>query len=153
PLVILRTSRFFPEEDDRASARSRFSLDNAQLNELPYRRVDLDDVVQAHLLAQERATQLRFGRYVISAPTPFRQTDLAQLRREPEAVIRRLFPGVEQIYARNGWSMFPEIDRVYVSERAVAELGWRPRWDFAQALLLLQNGEDFRSPLARAVGS
>lgn len=153
PLVILRTSRFFPEEDDRASVRTRFNLDNVQLNELLYRRVDLDDVVQAHLLALERAPQLRFGRYVISAPTPFRQTDLALLRRKPEAVVHRLFPSAEPIYAGRGWSMFSEIDRVYVSERAVAELGWRPRWDFAHALRLLQNDEDFRSPLARAVGS
>lgn len=153
PLAILRTSRFFPEEDDTASVRNRFSLDNAQLNELLYRRADLDDMVQAHLLALERARELRFGRYIISAPTPFRQGDLAQLRREPEMVVRRLFPSAAQIYAKRGWSMFPEIDRVYVSERAVADLGWRPRWDFAHALQLLQNDEDFRSPLARAVGS
>jgi UDP-glucose 4-epimerase len=153
PLVILRTSRFFPEEDDNASVRNRFSLDNAQLNELLYRRADLDDIVQAHLLALERAPELRFGRYIISAPTPFRRGDLAQLRREPETVVRRLFPSAAQVYAGRGWSMFPEIDRVYVSERAVAELRWRPRWDFAWALRLLQNGEDFRSPLARAVGS
>lgn len=153
PLVILRTSRFFPEEDDRASVRNRFSLDNAQVNELLYRRADLDDIVQAHLLALERAGQLRFGRYIISAPTPFRRSDLAQLRREPETVVRRLFPAAAKVYARRGWSMFAEIDRVYVSERAVADLGWRPRWDFARALQLLQNDEDFRSPLARAVGS
>lgn len=153
PLVILRTSRFFPKEDDSASVRNRFSVDNAQLNELLYRRADLDDIVQAHLLALKRAPELRFGRYIISAPTPFRRGDLAQLRREPEIVVRRLFPSAAQVYARRGWSMFPEIDRVYVSERAVAELRWRPRWDFARALRLLQNDEDFRSPLARAVGS
>jgi UDP-glucose 4-epimerase len=137
PLVILRTSRFFPEEDDNASVRNRFSLDNAQLNELLYRRADLDDMVQAHLLALERAGELRFGRFIISAPTPFRRGDLEQLRREPETVVRRLFPSAAQVYAKRSWSMFPEIDRVYVSERAVAELGWRPRWDFARGLQLL----------------
>jgi hypothetical protein len=41
--------------------RQRFSRDNAQLNELLYRRVDLEDVVAAHLLALERATSLGFA--------------------------------------------------------------------------------------------
>ncbi len=152
-LIILRTSRFFPEEDDSVAVRNRFSLDNAQLNELLYRRVDLDDVVQAHLLALERAPQLRFGRYIISAPTPFRKSDLLQLRQQPAVVVQRLFPDAEEIYARKGWSMFDEIDRVYVSQRAISALGWRPRWNFARALRLVQNDEDFRSPLARAIGS
>jgi hypothetical protein len=38
-------------------------------------------------------------------------------------------------------------------DRARAELGWRPRWDFARVLALLEAGEDFRSPLARDVGA
>lgn len=34
PVVILRTSRFFPEDDDDAAMRSAYALDNAQANEL-----------------------------------------------------------------------------------------------------------------------
>ncbi len=49
--------------------------------------------------------------------------------------------------------MFPDIGRVYVNERARRELGWRPGYDFRRVLDLLQSGADFRSPLARAVGS
>lgn len=49
--------------------------------------------------------------------------------------------------------MFPGIDRVYVNERARRELGWRPRYDFRQVLTALRAGDDFRSPLARTVGS
>jgi UDP-glucose 4-epimerase len=49
--------------------------------------------------------------------------------------------------------MFPEIDRVYVNRRAVDELGWRPRYDFGSVLECLRKGEDFRSPLAREIGS
>ena len=75
------------------------------------------------------------------------------LRLEPAAVVRGLFPVAEQIYTKRGWSMFDEIDRVYVSERAVSDLGWRPRWDFSSALLRLERGENFRSPLSRSVGS
>ena len=49
--------------------------------------------------------------------------------------------------------MFPSIDRVYVNERARRELGWCPRYDFRRVVELLKEGEDFRSPLARQVGS
>ncbi|MEH2513625.1 UDP-glucose 4-epimerase [Nitrobacteraceae bacterium AZCC 1564] len=151
-VIILRTSRFFPEEDDSPSIRNRFSRDNAQLNELLYRRVDLDDVVQAHLLALECAPQLHFSRFIVSSPTPFTQSDLQELRRNPSDVVQRIFPEAEPVYAEKSWSMFDEIDRVYVSQPAVSKLGWRPQWDFRRALQLLGNGEDFRSPLARAVG-
>ena len=118
PLIILRTSRFFPEEDDSASIRDRFSLDNAHLNELLYRRADLDNVVQAHLLAVDRAPQLKFGRFIVSAPTPFCPGDLGELRQNPWAVVQRLFPESVSLYAEKGWSMFDEIDRVYVRARA-----------------------------------
>ncbi len=49
--------------------------------------------------------------------------------------------------------MFPGIDRVYVNRRAVTELGWRPKHDFRSVLDSLRTGDDFRSPLAREVGS
>ena len=49
--------------------------------------------------------------------------------------------------------MFPSLDRVYVNRRAVEALGWQPRFDFAEVLARLAAGEDFRSPLAHAVGA
>ena len=49
--------------------------------------------------------------------------------------------------------MFPRIDRVYVSDRARAALGWQPRYGFRQVLDDLRAGRDPRSPLARAVGA
>jgi UDP-glucose 4-epimerase len=39
-------------------------------NELLFRRVDIEDVVTAHLLALEKASSIGFGRCVISATTP-----------------------------------------------------------------------------------
>jgi UDP-glucose 4-epimerase len=152
PVVILRTSRFFPEDDDAPEIRRRFSRDNAQLNELLYRRVDLEDVVAAHLLALERAPSLGFAHYIVSAPTPFDQSDLTGLRSDPQAIVRRLFPDSDAIYATRGWAMFPDLDRVYVSRSAMRDLGWRPKWDFGFALKRLQAGGDFRSALAHDVG-
>ena len=153
PVLVLRTSRFFPEADDNPVVRDSYPLDNVQVNELLYRRVDIEDAVSAHLLALEHAAGIGFARYVISATTPFAPADLAELSRDAPAVVRRLFPGFEDLYARRGWAMFPRIDRVYVSARAREEIGWRPRHDFGTALARLAAGEDFRSELAAAVGA
>jgi UDP-glucose 4-epimerase len=153
PVIVLRTSRFFPEADDDATVRQSYETTNVQANELLYRRVDIEDVVSAHLAALERAPEVGFGRYIISATTPFTEDDLAALRDDAPDVVRRLFPNFPALYAARKWKMFPGIDRVYVNWRAVAELGWRPIYDFAHALESLHKGHDFRSPLAREVGS
>ncbi|MBU8977532.1 NAD(P)-dependent oxidoreductase [Lysobacter sp. MMG2] len=153
PVLVLRTSRFFPEPDDSIDVRNGFSTLNAQANELLYRRVDIADAVDAHLLAVERAKAIGFGRYIISATTPFTREDLPDLRRDAPTVLARRFPEAGALYASHGWRMFPQLDRVYVNARAREQLGWRPRYDFAFVLDALRRGEDFRSPLAEAVGS
>lgn len=151
--LILRTSRFFPEEDDRKETREAYDDANVKANEFLYRRVDLEDVVSAHLLAIEKAPVIGFGRYIVSATTPFTRDDLPELRSNAPAVVRRRIPEYEAEYARRGWRMFPGIDRVYVNERARNDLGWKPRYDFRYVLDKLKAGADPRSPLAREVGS
>jgi UDP-glucose 4-epimerase len=151
--MVLRTSRFFPEADDDPAVRQAYEDSNSKANEFLHRRVDLEDVVDAHLLALEKAPALGFGRYIISATTPFQPEDLAELRVNAPAVVKRRVPGYEEEYARRGWKMLPSIERVYVNERARRELGWRPRYDFPRLIERLRAEEDFRSPLAREVGS
>ena len=153
PCLILRTSRFFPEADDRDELRAAYSDANLKVNELLYRRVDIEDVVSAHRLALERAPAVGFGRYIVSATTPFGRGDLAALREDAPAVVARLFHDYEAIYAERGWRMLPGIDRVYVNDRARRDLGWAPRWDFRHALDRLKAGADPRSELALAVGA
>src|SRR6266700_3712439 len=153
PVVVLRTSRFFPEQDDADEVRAAHPDPNVKANEFLHRRADLADVVSAHLLAMDAAPALGFGKYIISATTPFSEADLAALREDAPAVVRRLFPDYEAEYARRGWAMFGRIDRVYVNARARAELGWHPRYDFRYVLDRLKAGQDPRSPLARAVGA
>jgi nucleoside-diphosphate-sugar epimerase len=150
--IVLRTSRFFPEADDDKRVRDAYADDNIKANEYLFRRVDLEDVVSAHLLAAERASALGFCRYIISATTPFSPDDLPDLRADAPLVARRRAPDYEEEYARRGWKMVPGIDRVYVNERARHELGWRPRYDFGFIIDRLRAGEDMRSPLARLVG-
>jgi hypothetical protein len=41
------------------------------MNEFLYRRADIEDVVTAHLRALAKARSIGFGRYIISATTPF----------------------------------------------------------------------------------
>ena len=153
PCSVLRTGRFFPEEDDEQMMRDRYDGTNLKVNELLYRRADIEDVVRAHLLAVDRAGKIGFGRYIISATTPFKPEDVPDLRKNAPAVVNRYLPEYELEYRRRGWSMLPRIDRVYVNERARAELGWRPSYDFGTALRRLRADEEFRSPLAVAVGS
>jgi UDP-glucose 4-epimerase len=153
PVVVLRTSRFFPEGDDNDDVRAEYADANVKANEYLYRRVDVADVVAAHLLAMDRAAKIGFGRYIISATTPFARADLAELRADAPAVVRRLFPDYEGEYARRGWRMFPSIGRVYVNARARADLDWSPRYDFRAVLDTLAADEDPRSPLARAIGA
>jgi nucleoside-diphosphate-sugar epimerase len=153
PCLVLRTARFFPEADDDPAVRATYDDGNVKANEYLYRRVDLQDVVDAHMLAIERAPRIGFGRYIISATTPFRPDDLAELRSRAPEVVRRRVPEYADEYARRGWTMFPGIDRVYVNERARRELDWQPRYDFQRVLAGLRAGKDPRSPLARAVGS
>ena len=153
PVVVLRTSRFFPERDDADEIRNAYPDANVKANEFLHRRADISDVADAHLLAMDRAPAIGYGRYIVSATTPFTPGDLAEVRAGAPAVVRRLFPDQEAEYARRGWRMFGHIDRVYVNERAREELGWSPVYDFRHVLDLLKAGEDPRSPLARAVGA
>jgi len=153
PCIVLRTSRFFPEDDDNRTARLTYDDANLKVNELLYRRVDIEDVVSAHRLAMQMAPTTGFGRYVISATTPFTRGDLDELRKDAPSVVRRHAPCYESEYRRRGWSMLPAIERVYVNQLARAQLGWQPRYDFGLAIDRLRAGGEFRSPLARAVGS
>ena len=151
--LVLRTSRFFPEEDDKKAVRENYSDSNAKANEYLYRRVDIEDVVGAHLLAAGKAAAIGFRKYIISATTPFRPEDLADLRIDAPRIVRQRAPEYEAEYERRRWKLFPSIDRVYVNERARNELGWQPRYDFNFIIDRLKAGGDLRSPLACLVGS
>jgi len=151
--IVLRTSRFFPEADDDRAIRGAYADANTKANEFLYRRVDIEDVVSAHLLAADQAASAGFAKYIISATTPFSRDDLVELRDHAPRVVRRCVPEHQAEYARRDWTMIPSIDRVYVNDKARAELGWEPRHDFRALIARLAANDDLRSPLAREVGS
>lgn len=153
PCLILKISRFFPEELDNKYVRDLYGNENAKANEYLYRRVDLEDAVTACVLAIEKAPEIGFGKYIISSTSPFSKRDLFALRNDAPSVVERLFPDYRELYQLKNWKMFPEIDRVYVNEKARVELGWKPKYGFRYMLECIKNEEDFRSPLSKSVGT
>ncbi len=153
PCLILRTSRFFLEENDNPKMRSLYADTNIKLNEFLYRRVDIQDVVSAHLLAMKQAAQIGFERFIISASTPFQQSDIYDLAQNAPAVLKRYFPSYNRLYQQKGWQMFPALDRVYDNTHAKNTLGWAPEYTFANCLERLESGKPLMSPLADEIGA
>ena len=149
--IILKTSRFFPEDDDQKAVRDRFSDDNAKTNEFLNRRADIEDMVSAHLCALERATDIGFGKYIISATPPFSRDDCAALMIDAPSVVARYFD-YEKAYDQLGWSMAPKLDRVYDNSRARAELSWEPKHTFESVISRIAAGGKPLSELAYMIG-
>jgi nucleoside-diphosphate-sugar epimerase len=155
--VILRTGRFFPEEDD---ARRELSGPNQKANEFLNRRLTVEDAAAAHVVALDRAPELGFDIFVISALSPFDRADARALKSDAAAVVARYFPDAPALYARRGWWLPTRIGRVYDASRAEAELGFRCRTDYGAVLQALRTGEElpfahdpsYVSPNARSVG-
>jgi UDP-glucose 4-epimerase len=115
--VSLRMSRCFPEEP-RLVAVYRL-----------YRGVDAEDVAQAHELAL--AGGGGFEIFNVSAPTPFERSDCRRLLEDAASVILERYPWAAAEFEDRGWLLPPSIDRVYVVDKAIAGLGYRPIHDFA----------------------
>ena len=113
--VVLRVSRFLPEED------------NLKVNHRFYRGLDERDGASGHLLALEQPFA-KFETFNISGGSPFTRTDLGLLKTSPEQVIRQRVPLAATAYPKLGWRFPTTIDRVYSSEKAHRMLGYAPRY-------------------------
>ena len=153
PCLVLKTSRFFPEADDDKGQRDAFVDDNLKVNELLFRRADVADMVEAHLLAVQKAPDIGYGRMIVTATTPFAPEDAAELGVNAPAVLKRYVPDYETVFEPRGWRMFPSIGRVYDNSRARDVLGWQPRINFADAVARLGNNQSFKSDLALSIGA
>ncbi|KAJ5387971.1 hypothetical protein N7509_010512 [Penicillium cosmopolitanum] len=136
PVLVLRTSRFFPEEDDDEDRRAAMSDENLKVLELAYRRVDIEDIVGAAVCAMAKASGIRRDIETLDA-----------LSRSPAEVVSKISPDVDSVFKGKGWKHLARIDRVYDSSKAVAELGWNPKFTFAGAVDRLMRGEPWRSDL------
>ena len=153
-VAILRTSRFFPEDDD---THEEPSGPNLKANEFLHRRLTVEDAARAHLAALDRAPDIGFGTFVISAPTPFGPDEADELKRDAAAAVLRHFPQAAGLYDKQGWALPRSIGRVYDSRLAEDRLGFRCQTDFAAILEAVANGRplpfihdaDYVSPLQK----
>ncbi|KAK3681152.1 hypothetical protein LTR37_020989 [Vermiconidia calcicola] len=155
PTLVLRTSRFFPEQDDSMEARLAYSDDNLKVCELIYRRVDIADVVSAHVCAMRKAREIGWAKYIISAPSPF-PNDAPTLQALGKGgvkdVVKRVCAPEVGVLHERGWRFPDRIDRVYDSSKAVHELEWRPVYDFGRACANVALASPWQSHLALGIG-
>ena len=136
-VVVLRTGRFFPEDDD-----THRDLDgpNIKANEFLGRRLTVEDAADAHVAALAKAPEIGFGTFIIAAPTSFVPEEAEELIRDAPAVIARHFPDAADLYAQAGWKLPRHIDRIYDPSHADRVLGFRCRTDFGAVLEALRTG-------------
>lgn len=137
-IAILRTGRFFPEDDD---AHHLLSGENMKANEFLNRRLSAADAARAHVVALEKIAGLGCETFVLSAPPPFTREETGELARDARAVITRHFPDAAELYVTRGWELPGTIDRVYDPSKAERLLGFRCRTDFASVLDAMRTGE------------
>ncbi|MCE7028367.1 NAD-dependent epimerase/dehydratase family protein [Jiella avicenniae] len=135
--VVLRTSRFFPEEDDTLTD---LPGENLKANEFLNRRLTVEDAADAHLAALDKAPGLGFEVFIASAPTLFERSEAGELKRDAATVVARHFPQAPELYAKRGWRLPRSIGRVYDAGRMERLLGFRCRTDFAAVLEALEEG-------------
>jgi UDP-glucose 4-epimerase len=137
--VVLRTGRFFPEDDD---THRDLSGPNLKAIEFLHRRLAVEDAARAHVAALEKAPAIGFDVFIVSAPTPFCRADARDLKDDATSVVRRYFPDAPALFARRGWHLPRSIGRVYDAGKAERVLGFRGRTDFAAILDGLRRGSD-----------
>ncbi|WP_066531425.1 NAD(P)-dependent oxidoreductase [Erythrobacter sp. CCH5-A1] len=137
PVIVLRTARFFPEDDDTLAVPSG---ENLKANEFLNRRLTVEDCAAAHLAALDAAPRVGWGIYVVSAPPPFTRADTARLKTDAAALIAERFPEAPALYAARGWVLPQSIGRVYDPSAIERDLGFRCQTDFAAVLAALREG-------------
>lgn len=139
PVIVLRTARFFPEDDDTLAVPSG---ENLKANEFLNRRLTVEDCAAAHIAALEAAPRVGWGLYVVSAPPPFTRADTARMKADAAGLIAERFPDAPALYAARGWVLPDSIGRVYDPSAIEHDLGFRCQSDFAAVLAAMREGRD-----------
>jgi UDP-glucose 4-epimerase len=138
PIVILRASRFFPEDDD---THLELSGENMKANEFLHRRLTVEDCADAHIAALDKAPDIGFGVYIVSAPPPFSRDECAALKNDARSVIAKHYPDASTLYSERRWSLPNNIGRVYDPSALERDLGFRCQTDFGAVLSSLRNNQ------------
>ena len=156
PCLILRTSRFFPEDDDRDDVRAAYDgrQPQGQRAALPPRRPRGRGRARTCSRSSARPT-LGFGRYIVSATTPFtRERPRRAARRRARGRARACSPTPTRLFERARLAHVPQ-HRARLRQRARprrARLGAALRLPRTRSIALAA-GEEPRSELAAAVGA
>ncbi len=127
--VALRYGMFVPEPFGHYGVR------------MLYGGVDARDVASANLAALRHLESPReFAAYNVFSSLPFDAGDLEELRTRPLAVVERHWPDAPRLLAAIGAKPWGPINTVYDSGRAGREIGWRPRFGFAEFVAGLKRG-------------
>lgn len=126
PITVLQMSRCFPEPADQMAV---YRL---------CRGIDARDVAEAHLCAINKRLA-GFTRFIISAKTPFKVSDCAQLKLSANDLIKQRCPKLAAEFEIRGWQLPKSIDRVYDSYAAQQELGWQSNYGFESVLEMLDS--------------
>lgn len=113
--------------------------------------VDERDVAQAFLLGLNNDT-ISYDAFNIMAEVPFSQDQLPHWRENPRALLEAQFPGVSDLVAQRGAKIDELLalwGHVYWSvEKAKAQLGYQPRYNFTEFCSALRQGHDAHYPFA-----
>ena len=138
--VVLRLSRFFPEDPFSGDMHESISLPNLKAIELLGRRVALHDALSAVLLALDKE-DVEFGPFVIAAPWQFSRAVAEDMDASEVAELVSHIPYAKQQFAAQGWSLPRSIGQVYDVTESIHGLGWKPSWTFEALLNELRSGK------------
>lgn len=138
PVIVLRTARFFPEDDDTHADPPG---ENLKANEFLNRRLTVEDCARAHVMALDAAPRIGWGLYIVSAPPPLVRSDAARLKSDAATLVAERFPDAPALYAARGWRLPESIGRVYDPARIERDLGFRCETDFAAVLAALRESK------------
>ncbi len=127
--IALRYGMFVPEPFIHSGIR------------MVYGGIDARDVAAANVAALRRmASPGSFTAYNIFSTLPFEDEDLELLRTDPMRAVERYWPDAPDLLSAAGAKLWGPINTIYDSQRAHYELGWRPRYGFAEFLEGLRSG-------------
>tara|TARA_B100001989_G_scaffold253066_1_gene237820 strand:+ start:2639 stop:3583 length:945 start_codon:yes stop_codon:yes gene_type:complete len=146
-IVVLKTSRFFSEDDIHHELRRRYDQNNLKVNEFICRRVDIRDVVTAHAQAVIKADDLGFENLIISSTSPLCIDDMKQAGRDLIGILKKKKIVYKDIYQQYKWEMFQSVDCVYANTLARKKLDWSPKTNFETVLQSMREDDTYLKKL------
>ena len=106
---------------------------------------------QAHALALMQPPEVSRC-CIVSGATPFEPADAWALLHDAPSLLRQRAPALAAAFEQRRWALPASIDRVYSPARAIAELGWVPRFGFDEVLRQLDDESPEVLPLRGSGG-